>query len=103
MAEMVIELDCGASVQILKNENGKYQLFKIVEFYEQSSTPWGAHSVVPVGCEHKEINHVFGDLMYFALNEYETLTVQEMKDVVLNTMNKIDEWFKLHSEYLTAL
>ncbi|MGC6406931.1 ABC transporter ATP-binding protein [Bisgaard Taxon 45] len=100
MAEMVIELDCGASVQILKKENGKYQLFEVIGYEVGGEC---VYSVVARGEQHQEINHVFGDLMYFALNEYETLTVQEMKDVVLNTMNKIDEWFKLHSEYLATL
>ncbi|WP_223667074.1 ABC transporter ATP-binding protein [Pasteurella canis] len=92
MTEMVINLDCGAEVQILKVNNGKYQLFEVTN-----------QSIKALGEAHSEINHVFGELIYFALNEYETLSLKEMQDVVTNTMNKIEEWFKLHSEYLVNL
>ncbi|HDR0964077.1 ABC transporter ATP-binding protein [Pasteurella multocida] len=103
MGNMVISLDCGTEV-IIEHKDNKYQLFEVVEYIENYDTPWSkGMSVRPLGEEHKDINQALGELLYFALNEYETLALNEMSEVVKATMNKIEEWFKLHSEYLANL
>ncbi|HHT7890608.1 ABC transporter ATP-binding protein [Pasteurella multocida] len=103
MDNMVISLDCGAEV-IIQHKDNKYQLFEVLEYIENHDTPWSkGMSTRPIGLEHKDINNALGELLYFALNEYETLSLNEMSEVVKATMNKIEEWFKLHSEYLATL
>ncbi|MFC1169572.1 ABC transporter ATP-binding protein [Pasteurella multocida] len=103
MGNMVISLDCGTEV-IIEHKDNKYQLFEVVEYIENHDTPWSkGMSLRPLGEEHKDINQALGELLYFALNEYETLALNEMSEVVKTTMNKIEEWFKLHSEYLANL
>lgn len=88
---MFILLDCGTELQINKTERG-YQLGEVVN-----------NEFKPLGEPRREFIEVIGEIAHCSITEYEALAIQEMQDVTISTMNKIKEWFALHSEYLVNL
>ncbi|MFQ1015824.1 ABC transporter ATP-binding protein [Avibacterium paragallinarum] len=89
---MMIYLDCGAELQILRLETG-YQLLETL--------PNG--KVRKVGRLHKSIQGVLDEITFFALTEHELLAIEESKAVIKNTCDKVLEYFQLNSEYLAHL
>lgn len=85
---MLILLDCGTELQIEKTERG-YQLGEVIK-----------NEFKPLGQPHREFKDVISEILNCALAEYETLSLQEILDVITSTTHKIDDWFKLHNEYL---
>ncbi|PJG82153.1 hypothetical protein [Caviibacterium pharyngocola] len=95
---MVICLDCGSELQILKLDIG-FQLVEVTHQNDGLRKP----KLRKIGRIHKTLQGVLDEVNYFALEEYEALALTEVKDVITGTCDKTKEWFGLHSDYLAHL
>ncbi|MGR6981241.1 ABC transporter ATP-binding protein [Testudinibacter sp. P27/CKL/0425] len=93
---MVIELDCGSVVQVLRMDRG-YQLVEVLE--EPQDLRKGR--VRPVGKMHRTIAGALDEVLHFALNEFEALTWLETQEVIQSTLDKVQErLLDVNSEHL---
>lgn len=91
---MIIALDCGTDLQVVKQDKG-WQLFEVVK--------WDCQEVKAIGSVHKTFNGIVEEILHCVLMEYEVLSLQEMQDVMTSTMKRIEDYFKAHSDYLASL
>ena len=94
---MIICLDCGAELQILKLDIG----FQLVEV-----TPMDGlrkPKLRKVGGVHKTIQGALNEISHYSLEEYEALALSEMLDVIKSTGEKVIEYFQMHNDYLAQL
>lgn len=93
MERICFELDCGVTLQILPIGE-RFQTLEMIEDTKHARK---------IGALHSTIWGALDEVRKFELTAYERNTLDEIKDSLVSTNEKITEYFAMHSEYLAEL